>query len=570
MGEFFQRVNDRLGEWIDFLNGYVWAWPKEPWPPLLVVLLVGTGAFITFRLGWIQVRKFRHGVRVIRGIYDDPEDEGDINHFQALTSALSATVGIGNIAGVATAIHYGGPGALFWMWVTAVFGMSLKYTECSLSHRFRVIHPDGSASGGPMYYIEKGLGSRWRWLAVAFAVCAVISSFGSGNMVQAFTVADSFRSDFSIPPLITGLVTATLVGLVIVGGIRRIGAVTSKLVPFMAVIYVAGATVILLLNVREIPEAVVLIFRSAFRPEAGVGGAVSGFIFTLLWGVKRGLFSNESGQGSAPIAHAAAKTKESIREGTVAMLGPFIDTLVICTMTGLVIITTGVWKDKLYEELEVTAQSDVTVVVEGAAIQPGGKVADEDLSDGTILSSTGRATGVDFVRNHALVESPHLESPLGVPFSGRLDVSGGVLDVSALEEPLWLTGEMAQNGSPLTSWGFERGLGPFGDWGGLIVTISVFLFAISTAISWSYYGDRAVEYLAGPRWIPVYRWVFLGFHFLGANVALEWAWGFGDTALGLMTIPNLISILALSGLAARMTREYFSREHVPYPKGRRR
>jgi AGCS family alanine or glycine:cation symporter len=458
-------ITGTLEDVINWLNGYIWAWPAEPWPPLLVVLLVGSGVFITIRLGGIQFFKFGHAIKSLRGHYDSPEDRGDIKPHEALTSALSATVGIGNIAGVATAIHYGGPGALFWMWITAIFGMALKYTECLLAHHYRVIHEDGSISGGPMYYIERGLGKSWKPLAIMFAVFTVISSFGAGNMVQAFTVSDSWHTDFGIPNWVTGLLTTSIVFAVIVGGIKRIGHVTAKLVPLMAAIYMLGALIILGLHAGEITGAFGTIFREAFNPTAGVSGVAGGIIVTLLWGVKRGLFSNESGQGSAPIAHAAAKNKSSVRQASIAMLGPLIDTLLICTMTGLVIIVTGAYQ---------------------------------------------------------------------------------VLDPA--------TGETL-NSSPLTAAAFKMGM--FGNWGNLIVTISVFLFAISTAISWSYYGDRAAEYLAGPKAIPVYRLFYVGFHFLGSLLALEWVWGFGDVALGLMTFPNLIAILALSGVAVKLTKDYF-------------
>lgn len=254
------------------------------------------------------------------GKFDHPDAIGDVNHFQALTTALSATVGIGNIAGVAIAIHYGGPGALFWMWVTAFFGMAVKYTECTLAVKYRIQNSDGSVSGGPMYYIEKGLGEQWKWLAVFFAAMAVICSFLTGNAVQANTVADTMKATFLIPGWITGLATASVVGFVIVGGIKRIGRVTASLMPVMAIIYVLGALIILLLNVEKVLPAFGTIIEYAFTPKAGAFGIGSGlFLTTLVWGIKRGLFSNEAGQGSAPIAHGAAKTKEPVREGVVAL-----------------------------------------------------------------------------------------------------------------------------------------------------------------------------------------------------------------------------------------------------------
>ena len=569
---------------IETISGYVWGWPEQM--PLLVVLLVGTGMITTFRLGWIQIRYFRHGLRVIRGEYDDPEHEGDLSHFQALTTALSATIGIGNIAGVATAIHYGGPGALFWMWVTAVFGMALKYTECTLAMKFRTILPGGSAAGGPMYSIERGLGRKWKPLAVAFACFAVISSFGSGNAVQSFTVADQFRQDLGVPTWLTGLVLASLVAAVILGGIRRIGRVTSKLVPFMAALYVGASLFVLLLHVDQVPGTLALIFASAFQPAAKIGGFAGGtFIFMLTWGVKRGLFSNESGQGSAPIAHAAAKTDEPIREGVVAMLGPFIDTLIVCTMTGLVILTTGVWHDKQEQQVVINKQSAVTAIVAGAEVHRNGEVRPEDLARGSYAVVNGVPQGFVPVRNHGTVDDPRLlvtpDAMLQrdlVPLDGRVvfaEGAPGELDQAAFVNaegaavagtPV-LRGAALQNGSPLTSWAFQRGLkGVIGPYGYLLITIAVALFGLSTAISWSYYGDRSILYLAGPRWVIPYRLVFCVVNFLGAVFSLELVWAFGDMALGLMTLPNLLSILLLTGKVKGWTRQYVAEGKLEPPE----
>ncbi len=579
MGSLYEAV--RQG--VFALNGVVWGWPAVL--PAIVVLLVGTGIVTTFRLGWVQVRYFFHGLRVVRGDFDKPEEDGDLSHFQALTTALSATVGIGNIAGVATAIHYGGPGALFWMWVTAVFGMALKYTECTLGLAYRRILPGGSAAGGPMYSIERGLGPRWKPLAVAFAAFAVISSFGSGNAVQSFTVADQFRQDLGIPTWITGLVMATLVAAVILGGIRRIGRVTSKLVPFMAVLYVGAGLTVLAFNVTRILPTLALIVRSAFEPAARVGGFAGGtFVFMLTWGVKRGLFSNESGQGSAPIAHSAAKTDEPVREGMVAMLGPFIDTLVICTMTGLVILTTGVWKDRQPQRVTVNRQAAIVAVTGNAGVEPNGIVRPADRAVGRFSVVDGHAEGLGFVRNHGLMESPRLllsAGPLsgegGRPFTGTIVIpqdAPGELAAARLAGPdgeplsvaLVLEGAALQNGSPLTAWAFQRGLGRVtGRFGHLVVTLAVFLFGLSTAISWSYYGDRSIFYLAGPRWVLPYRIVFCIMHFLGAIYSLEIVWSFGDAALGLMTIPNLLAILLLTGRVKRWTRDYVARGKLVPP-----
>jgi len=539
-------------------SGFIWGWPDVL--PFLVGLLLVTGLFTTVALRFVQARYLKHSFDVIRGKYDEPGHQGDLTHFQALTTALSATVGIGNIAGVATALHYGGPGALFWMWVTAAFGMALKYHECTLSMKYRTILPDGSASGGPMYYIEKGLGPKWKPLAVAFAVCAVISSFGSGNAIQAFTVADQLRSDLNIPTVITGIVSAGLVGAVILGGIKRIGLVTSKLVPWMAAIYLAGGLTVLGFHAAELPGIIGSIFQAAFQPAAQIGGFAGGtFIFMLTWGVKRGIFSNESGQGSAPIAHAAAKTDEPVREGLVAMMGPMIDTLIICTITGLVILSTGAWTERVPEELPVNAQSALTVVADQGVVGLDGVVAKPDLLTGDLHIEAGLPVGGGFVRNHATVLEAHVFDEHGDPWTGVLPVIDGGLELEDIPE-LRLEGLMALNGSPLTAQAFRKGLSPImGGYGHLIVTIGVVLFGISTAISWSYYGDRAIVYLFGTRWVTLYKLVFCGMHFLGAVVALEVVWNFGDAALGLMAIPNLIALILLWRTTRGMTVEYFER-----------
>lgn len=457
---------------LNFTNGIVWGFPEVF--PAMIFLLVGTGLFISFRLGWIQLRQVKHAIDITRGKYDDPSHAGDISHYQALSTALSATIGIGNIAGVATAIHYGGPGALFWMWITGILGTSLKFAECTLSMKYRKINPDGSASGGPMYYIEKALG--WKWLAVIFATAASVCALGTGNAIQAFTVADQLHADFAFNVHITGVVIMILVAMVILGGIKRIGRVTSILTPLMTVIYVLGALTILILNADKVPGAFATIVKSAFTPQGATAGfAGATFMHCLIWGVKRGLFSNEAGQGSAPIAHAAAKTDEPVREGTVAMLGPYIDTITICTLTGLAIVVTGAWD--------------------------------------------------------------------------AVDSAGNALSLNA---------------SPLTSHAFAVGLPFLNGNGGYIVTAAVLLFATSTIIAWSYYGDRSIQYLFGDKMIKPYRWIFCLMVYVGAVNELEAVWTFGDIALGVMAVPNLIALIALSSVLAKMTNEYYSREHTPF------
>lgn len=449
------NISSTLTNWTEIFSGWI-AMP-------LTIILIGTGLFVTLSLGFIQIKRLKHSFQVVLGKYDNPDDEGDVTHFQALSAALSATIGIGNIAGVAIAIRLGGPGALFWMWVTALLGMALKYAECTLSHRYRVINEDGSASGGPMYYIEKGLGPKWKSLAVFFASCAVICSFCTGNMNQANTIAQTFAS-YNVPIWFSGLFIALLVGLVIIGGIKRIAAVASKLVPTMAVLYVLGALIILINHANYILPSFISIFKEAFSLEAGWGGLLT----VIMWGVRRGLYSNEAGQGSAPIAHAAAKTKESAREGAVALMGPFIDTIIVCTMTGLAILSTNV------------------------------------------LNTT--------------------------------DLTGALLTREA----------------------FRSGFSFAPDIGSFIVNIAVLLFAYTTMVAWSYYGDRSIEYLAGPKAIKPYRWVYVFFNFLGAVLPLTFVWNFGDIALSLMTIPNLIGVILLTGSLKKITADYFNRSHIPY------
>lgn len=531
---------------VGTLNDLVWSTPT--YFPFMVAVLLSFGIFITLRLGFVQIRHFKHGILSVMGKYDQPDAVGDVNHFQALTTALSATVGIGNIAGVAIAIHYGGPGALFWMWITAFLGMAVKYTECTLAVKYRIQNADGSVSGGPMYYIEKGLGENWKWLAVFFAAMAVICSFLTGNAVQANTVADTMKSTFLIPGWITGLATASVVGFVIIGGIKRIGKVTASLMPVMAIIYVLSALVILLVNYDQVIPAFGTIIDYAFTPKAGAFGVGSGlFLTTLVWGIKRGLFSNEAGQGSAPIAHGAAKTKEPVREGVVALLEPFIDTLVVCTMTGLVIISTGVWDMKhdvpfttAALESEITISDSGTNLIFENGIPSNGTIVRNDHDMGTFYANESRTQ----------------------MFEGTIQVleSGGVEITNANGSKLEIVySSIIENGAPLTALAFEKGLAPIFGGGKYIVTLCVILFGVSTAISWSYYGDRSIQYLAGDKSIIYYKVVYLVMHFVGAVLALETVWAIGDIALGLMTFPNLIALFALSGVVATASKTYFAK-----------
>lgn len=496
------------------LNGILWG-------PVMIVLLVGTGLYLTIRLRFVQVRRFMHSIRCISGEFDDPAEAGDISHFQALAAALSATIGTGNIAGVATAIALGGPGAVFWMGVTALVGMATKFTCCSLALKYRDIAPDGSAAGGPMYYLSKGLGQRW--LGVLFALFAGVASFGIGCAVQSNSVADGLlsilpravaepRLPASLPVIggtlvakpVIGVVMAVLVGLVILGGIKRIAMVASRIVPIMCGIYIAGALLVLIRYAAEVPMAFAQIFEYAFVPVAAGGGFV-GVVMqrTIQKGVARGVFSNEAGLGSAPIAHAAAKTRESVREGYVAMLGPFIDTIVVCSMTALVIIVTGAWQ------------------VRGA--------------EGELLYGPGGSGVPVLVDGVQVVGDATTEEPLTAP-------DGALYPVPT--------------GASLTGDAFAQGTGALGRY---VVAIGIMLFAYSTMISWSYYGDRCWGYLLGPRAVTPYRWIFCGFVVIGTVSGLDLVWLVADNLNALMAIPNLIALLGLGGIVIRENRDYIRR-----------
>ncbi len=537
--------------------------------PVLVIGLLGAGAYLTLRLGFVQFRRLGHGFAVTSGKYDDPNEEGDVSHFQALTTALSATVGIGNIAGVALAIHWGGPGALFWMWMTAILGMATKFSEVTLAQHYRVSMEGGGAmegtvAGGPMYYIERGIkdvyGWNWKPVAVFFAAMLILTSFMTGNAIQANTIATQVADLFGVATWITGLVSASIVGLVIIGGIKRIGAVTGILAPVMASVYVLGALLILVTNASEVLPAFATIFTEAFNPTAGVAGTGVGvFIFTLRYGVQRGLFSNEAGQGSAPIAHSAAKTDEPVSEGVVALLEPFIDTIVICTMTGLVIVLTGSY----YAQIPTTLSIDDGNIsyVESA---PNGSFPEVDTPT-ELAYEAGQAVGSDGTKlayYDVAVERLYTDEAQTAAFTGSVFPSRGVAIAESGAEMEVLYGDGVRNSSPLTTLGFERGLEPLGlAWlGRYLVLVCVFLFAISTAISWSYYGDRCANYLFGRKAILPYKLIFLIFHFIGAVLAVTTIWDLGDVALSLVTLPNILALILLSGLLKRVTDSYFERK----------
>ena len=439
---------------IDTINGAVWG-------PVMLILLLGTGIYLTIGLRGISITHIPFAFRqLFKG--RKGSGEGEISPFNALMTALSSTVGTGNIAGVATAIGIGGPGALFWMWCTALVGLATKYSEAVLAVNFRETDELGKKVGGPMYYIKNGLGKKWKWLGVAFAIFGSLAGFGLANTVQSNAVSQVLESNFHVPTLVSGILMSIMVGIVLLGGIKRIAVVAGKLVPFMAIVYFFATLSILLLNITELPSAIVFIVDSAFNGAAATGGfAGATIMLALRMGVARGIFSNESGLGSAPIAHAAAETNSPVRQGTIAMLGTFIDTLIICTMTGLVLVVTGVWN--------------------------------------------------------------------GEP-------QGAAMTLSAFKAEL-----------------------PYGD---IILSGCIVLFAFTTMLGWSYYGERCAEFLLGPKVIVPFRILWVIGVFLGTQMSLELVWKMSDALNGMMAIPNLIALILLAPVVFRLTREYFSDEEA--------
>lgn len=447
--DFFIKLNEAI-------NNFVWG-------PVMLVLLVGTGVYLTVRTNFMPITKLGYILKntLFKMFEKESTGEGEITAFQAVATALAATVGTGNIAGVATAIAIGGPGAIFWMWISALFGMATKFAEVVLSIEYREETKDGRFVGGPMYYIANGL--NWKWLASIFALFGALASFGIGNMTQANSISASMEVTFGIPTLVTGIIVAVAAGAVMLGGLKRIAQVTEMLVPFMATLYILGGLTILIRNANAIPAAFGLIFRSAFSGTAAVGGFVgSTMALAARMGVARGVFSNEAGLGSAPIAHAAATTDHPVRQGLWGVFEVFVDTLVICTITALSIIVTGVW-------------------------------------------------------------------------------NSGV------------------SGAALTTMAFDTSLPVLGKY---IISIGILLFAFSTLLSWSYYGERCLEFLFGPKAIIPYRIIFIPFIVIGAVGGLEIIWDIADTLNGLMAIPNLIGILGLSGVVISLTKDFFGAKYV--------
>ena len=528
-------------------------------------VLLGVGLFFTIYLKFPQIRFFKHAWLVVTGKYDKPDDPGDTSHFKSLTTALSGTVGTGNISGVAFAIFLGGPAALFWMWATAFLGMTTKFVEVTLSHKYREQTEDGTMAGGPMYYMDKRL--NMKWLAVAFAIATVISSFGTGNLPQSNGIATSIEATFGFEPMLVGGVLAILLGLVIIGGIHRIASVTSTIVPLMALIYIVGAFAVIFANAENIGPAFATVISDAFTGSAAAGGFLGATLaYAFNRGVNRGLFSNEAGQGSAPIAHAAAKTKESASEGMVSILEPFIDTIIICTITGLVILSSGVWKEKhqnvfdasdmvfLAGEYSDKKEEDLTNLyklinnVDGSTVENfngvltivGGKA--QNNTDFTLMNARSIAENVTY--------SVGSEEDL---FTGRIEVINGVPQ----KDNLVVSGMSLVHSAKLTTIAFTRGY--FGDFGQYIVSIGLLLFAFSTAIAWSYYGDRAMTYLLGPKSVMPYRVIYVAGFFWAAFSDTTLVWALSAVSIVAMTLPNLFGIMMLRKEMKQTMNEYWDK-----------
>ncbi|WP_193164349.1 alanine/glycine:cation symporter family protein [Microbulbifer hainanensis] len=523
-------------------------------------VLLGVGLFFTIYLGFPQLRYFGHAIKIVQGKYDKPGDPGDASHFQALSTALSGTVGTGNIGGVGLAIAIGGPAALFWMWMTAFLGMTTKFVEVTLSHKYRIKAADGYFAGGPMFYMERRL--NMKWLAILFAVATVISSFGTGSLPQVNNIAQAMFDTFGVDKSVTGGVLAILLGMVIIGGITRIAKVTSTIVPIMAALYIIGALAVILYNYQNIVPSFVSVFRDAFNGTSAAGGFLgASFAYAFNKGVNRGLFSNEAGQGSAPIAHAAARADEPVSEGMVSLLEPFIDTIIICTLTGLVILSSGVWTEKYMNKFE---RADMTVVSGVYSDQESGDVSElfnflrgNDSKakpfNGSVVVADGHALNQDeFTIINARSVAEDVEYRVGDDnYSGVLTVVDGQFANPNVE--VW--GNSLLHSVALTNRAFQKGF--FGDYGSYIVTIGILLFAFSTAIAWSYYGDRSIIYLFGPRAVMPYRLVYVVAFFWAAKADTTLVWHLSAVAIVLMTLPNLFGISILAKEMKQTVKDYW-------------
>jgi len=534
-------------------------------------LLLGVGLFFTVYLGFPQIKFFSHAWKILTGKYETDDMEGDTSHFQALSTALSGTVGTGNIGGVAFALYLGGPAALFWMWVTAFLGMTTKFVEVTISHKYRVKDNSGHMAGGPMYYMEHGLGMKW--LAVFFAVATVVSSFGSGNMPQANNLAIGVETSFGIPAGVTGFALAILLGFVIIGGIKRIATVTSTIVPAMAIMYTVAALAVISSNLDNVVPAFVSVFSNAFSGSAATGGFLgASFAYAFNRGVNRGLFSNEAGQGSAPIAHAAARADEPVSEGMVSILEPFIDTLIICTLTGLVILSSGVWQEKFENKFQ---RFDTSILV-GVYTESNPAHVKElfhyldltNFGESSVKKYTGdlevvegiiQTQGITILHNRSIAEDVMVKIDKD-NYSGTLSVNNGEIDNSSI----LLIGKSLLHSVPLTTEAFKRSF--IGEAGQYAVTLGLVLFAFSTAIAWSYYGDRAITYLLGDWAVMPFRVVYVFGFFLASIADTSLIWIISAITLAMMTLPNLLGMMLLRKEMKSEVKNYWINFNKKHPK----
>ena len=535
---------------------------SAPWFPFY---LLGIGLFFTIYLKFPQVRFFKHAWKTL--FRSDEKGDGETSHFQAMSMALSGTIGTGNMGGVALAIYLGGPAAIFWMLMTAAMGMTTKFVEVSLSHKYRIKTEDGTVAGGPMYVMDRGLG--WKPLAIVFACAVVLSSFGSGSMPQVNNIAQVMTSTFGIESWISGIVLSALLAFVIIGGITRIASFAARVVPAMAAIYLIGSLCVIISNFENVIPSFIAIFADAFTGSAAVGGFIGGvFAQAFSIGVARGLFSNEAGQGSSAIAHASAITEEPVSEGMVSLLEPFIDTIMICTLTGLVILSSGAWTEKYentfqsadfsiiegqYSDTDAEQKNALYMhlnAVEGSGVNTyNGEI---DIVAGRLMSGNVTVLNARSVAEDVVFSKDDENGDLQ-PFSGKLAVSDGNL----VDGDMVVSGKSLVHSATLTSKAFTKSF--LGENGQYIVAFSLTLFAFSTAVAWSYYGDRAITYLLGPKAVMPYRVVYVIGFFVAAISDTAIIWTIALITVALMTIPNVICMFMMRKEVKEMVEEYADR-----------
>ena len=532
------------------------------------ILFVGTGIFFTIYLGFPQFKFFGKAWKLVSGKNTKSDAEGETTAFEALTTAMSGAVGTGNIGGVALAIWTGGPAAIFWMWITAIFGMTTKFVEVTMGHKYRTKLEDGSISGGPMYYIEHAL--NMKWAGILFAFLMMITAIGSGNMPQINNIALVMNTEFAVPKLFTGLFLGVLLWIIIIGGIKRIASVASKIIPIMGLIYFGGALVILIENYQNIIPSFNAIFAQVFTGSAAVGGFLgASFAMSLKYGVARGLYSNEAGQGSSPIAHASSKNT-SIDQGVVSILEPFIDTIVVCSVTALVILSSGVWTEKFDTTFSKT---DMVILdgiysdqenIDGTYIYPDHmnqltryvQSIESDVNEfsGIINIEEGKLLNSDITVLHSrsIAENVVIKNNADKNlYSGSLNVVNG-----KVIEPVLIEGKSLVSSAELTAKAFSQGT--FGEYGGKLVAIALLLFAFSTAITWCYYGDRSTAYIFGEKGVFWYRNFYVLCFILAAVIDTTIVWNIAYVVVALVSIPNLIALFVLRKEMKNLTNEFIN------------